>query len=487
VPELSLQAKIHSTVDGWQMLPRLGSSIVLMVSGGADSVAMTHLLTRLYPEYDYTILHVNHGIRESDADADEAFVVALAEELSIPCEVARLDLPAVIREEGGNLEELGRKQRYQLAVELLDRLQAGSQVIQPAAQSAASTGRIATAHTANDQAETFLMRVIKGGGPTAWSGIAAIRDNIIRPMIDLTHAELTDWLRVNNLEWREDATNRDTRYFRAFVRHQLIPLMQTHNPRLVETINRSLKILSAQSNYIVQAAMSFVDDPLEAGDTALIRQALRQAYRSAGGDTSALTFEQVEKLRLQAQNPGFFIDLPGGISAGNISGQLRFFSAEENAVRNLDWTKQEPFISLLLPDQRLITPAGDIMISELDPAVFADDPVIYARTHSGSSHLIVDSDVLEAYLSTDTDAGQPTGLAVSSLRPGDRFSPLGMNGHTRLVSDLLIDRKVARFERSKLLKLTANGQIVWIIGVAADDRFKAKSDSRRLSSIIVGF
>ncbi|MDR0458901.1 MAG: tRNA lysidine(34) synthetase TilS [Coriobacteriales bacterium] len=571
----SLENRIRTTVENWQMLPAAPTTLILMVSGGADSVALTYLMTRLYPENTYHILHVNHNLRGSESDADEAFVRQLAEELAIPCQVRQIDLAGLQNERGGNLEELGREMRYSLAAELVEALEAsddcsgaglagsgvsagladlntsaaadpsacssltdlntsaghpssnnsavansnaGAGHVDPntsatdnptsaMAESGTSTKPvlIVTAHTANDSVETFLMRVIKGGGADSWSGIPPLRNNIIRPLIDITHAELTAWLTEQKLEWREDTSNYDTHYLRAFVRHQLIPLIQSQNPKLVETINRSLKVLSAESDYLATQAQPYLDDPLAAPDLSLIRRALRQAYKNAGGETRALTFELTEAMRLQGQTPGFALDLPGGITARTSSeAKLGFYSRNnlQGAVPSSnpgnhpgsnpgagfstgsDYpAEHHSFHATLTLDTPLQTPLGTITMTEIDRQSFGQDAESYARSVASQQHLVIDADALLAASIKDS---QPT-LQVSSLQAGDWFSPLGMPGKHKKVSDLLIDRKIDRHKRAACLKLMDGDRIVWIIGVQADDRFKVKPESRRLLSIIIRF
>ena len=448
-----IQAQIVSTVESYQMLPEPPAPLLLMASGGADSSALARLMPELYPGYRYTILHVNHQIRGAEAASDEAFVLALAAELGINCEVRRVDLPGLQRERGGNLEELGRELRYSFAADLLGQLEA----------EARQEGRIVTAHTADDNAETFLMRVIKGAGPSAWAGIPAVRGKIIRPLIGLSHIELTGWLSSQGFTWQEDSSNADTSYLRAFVRHDLIPSMQTKNPRLVRTINRSLKILAAESRYVEEVAAAWADNPLAAPDIALTRRAIRQAYAAAGGRVESLTFELIEQIAHQGSKAGFATSLPGGITAQNIQGHLVFLPETDLPDSSFTGTLQ-----LSVP---LATPLGTLVLTIVPTGDISDDPVAYAKGNSSSHRLLVDAD------------RAPGPFRVTSIQAGDRFSPLGMPGRHKLVSDLLIDRKVPRQERARLLKVCQGDDIVWIVGIQADDRYKVKPETRHILSI----
>jgi len=487
-------------------LPEPGAPLLLMVSGGADSVAMARLLPELFTQFNYAILHVNHGLRGVDADADEAFVRDLAKELGIRFEARHIDLPAIQASQGGNIEDLGRQLRYSLAAELLAELEtegiaaagtASRGGIVPAAVSAgtakaapaATAGRIVTAHTANDAAETFLMRVIKGGGSAAWAGLKPVRGKVIRPLLDVSRAELVSWLEQQGYSWREDASNADSHYLRAFVRHQLLPLMEQRNPRLIEVIGRSLKVLADESDYLEQQAQAWADRPLEAPHPAITRRALRQAYRAAGGDTSALTFEHIERLRLEGGELGFKVDLPGGITAAAASDRAGSDSQHTTPPTDLRFYPHESqkaptsFHAELELDTPLETPQGTITMTEVDPHLFAVDPVAYARSQTSENRLLVDADILESAMTSNATKSYP--LIVSTIQEGDRFTPLGMPGRHKLVSDLLIDRKIDRLERAAQLKISVNDAIIWIIGVQPDDRFAVRPESRRLFSIIV--
>jgi tRNA(Ile)-lysidine synthetase-like protein len=255
--------------------------IVLMVSGGSDSVALMRMMPRLYPQYSYTVLHVNHLLRGEDADEDERFVLDLARACGLPGESLRVDVGFLAAQSGANLEETGRAQRYQAANELLDRLcaQAGVE---------AGRGRIAVAHTLDDRAETFLMRVIVGGGGSGLSSIPFVNGRVIRPLLDCARKELREWLRADggvsplwpragdtsllpekadggvsllwqptgdaSPLWREDASNEDTSRLRAFVRHELIPLARTRNPRLAQSVARSLDVLATEDALLTRLA-----------------------------------------------------------------------------------------------------------------------------------------------------------------------------------------------------------------------------------------
>jgi tRNA(Ile)-lysidine synthase len=533
---LDVIEQLRDTVGKWEMMPAGLAPVVLMVSGGADSVAMTRLLLEVYPDNNYTILHINHGLRGKAADADEAFVRNLANELGLAYQCRCFNLENIQATQGGNLEELGRDLRYGAAHELLAELETAQsateqnqQADQNQADNPPASGRIFTAHSADDRVETFLMRVIKGAGTTALSSIPYTRGKLARPLLDCERGDLRRWLTEHGYQWCEDETNYDTNYLRANLRHVIVPLMQNQNPRLTSAVSRSLEILNAEDAFIEQsldawlkeekakasteastaqfasnteastaqfASNTEASNPQLASSTeannsqsasndeahnnhatanptmlpehpALARRLIRRVYQSVGGDTSNLTFQHIENIRNHWQTHGFATDLPGGISARNLYGKLHFITRQQSS---------SVFHQTLQKNQVLATSLGNIIFTDLKPELFMTDPVAYARHNANNNHLIVDTDLLDAY-------EKP--LVVSSLLPETRFSPLGMTGKMKLVSDLLIDRKIPFYERNKLLMLSVGGDIIWVIGVQADDRFKVRPESVRLSSIMI--
>jgi tRNA(Ile)-lysidine synthase len=361
---------VRRTVEAHGMLPGAGAAgavcegvgatdggavVVLMVSGGSDSVALAQVLPGLYPQHRYTILHINHQLRGVDASEDERFVAALARRLGLPCEVRRIDVTALTAAQAnGNLEDVGRQARYRAATELLDRLcrEAG---IDPA------QGRIATAHTRDDRVETLFMRLTVGGGGAGLSSIPFVNGRTIRPLLDCTRAELRKLLceasqaqsSCEHELWREDASNRDTRRLRAFVRHEVVPLLETRNSRLLATVARSLDVLASEDAYLQRRTDELLEQtcilhppatPASASaaqpvpapgpgelhisaalfdeDPVLVRRAIREACRRVMPANARLTFEHIDTIATKGRHIGFSTDIPGDVTVRNVYGTL---------------------------------------------------------------------------------------------------------------------------------------------------------------------
>lgn len=208
-----------------------GDRIAVGVSGGADSVALLRFLAALRPQFgwDLVVCHIHHGLRGAEADRDECFVRALAEQLGLPCAVSRIDAAALALRDHISVEEAGRTARYAFF-----------------AQTAGEGGRIATAHTLDDSIETVLMNLVRGTGLRGLCGIPRIRGNIVRPLLDCTRAEVEDYLGALGQPYRTDSTNLTDDYTRNRIRHDILPRLCALNPNFPGAMARMLPRLAAQ-------------------------------------------------------------------------------------------------------------------------------------------------------------------------------------------------------------------------------------------------
>lgn len=208
-----------------------GDRIAVGVSGGADSVALLRFLAALRPQFgwDLVVCHIHHGLRGAEADRDECFVRALAEQLGLPCAVSRIDAAALALRDHISVEEAGRTARYAFF-----------------AQTAGEGGRIATAHTLDDSIETVLMNLVRGTGLRGLCGIPRIRGNIVRPLLDCTRAEVEDYLGALGQPYCTDSTNLTDDYTRNRIRHDILPRLCELNPNFPGAMARMLPRLAAQ-------------------------------------------------------------------------------------------------------------------------------------------------------------------------------------------------------------------------------------------------
>ena len=246
--------------------------VVVLVSGGRDSVCLLDVAVALSGAEAVRALHVNYGLREA-ADADEAHCVALAERLGVPVEVHRAARP---EDAGGNLQAWARDVRYGAAARL--------------AAAAGAAARVAAAHTATDQAETILYRLAASPGRRALLGMPAQSGRLVRPLLGITREETAAWCRARGLEWREDATNATDRYARGRVRGGLVPALRAVHPAAERNVVRTAELLRDEAevlDVVVDTALAGRDriavDHLAALPRALARLVVRRLAERATG------------------------------------------------------------------------------------------------------------------------------------------------------------------------------------------------------------
>jgi tRNA(Ile)-lysidine synthase len=388
-----------------------------MVSGGGDSVALLDIAQRVGASV--SALHVNYRLRD-DSSADEELVRRLCEERGIALTVEQVELGE------GNLQERARDARYALAEELAD-------------------GDYAAAHTASDQAETVLYRLAVSPGSRALLGMAPRRGRLVRPLLAVTRDEVRDYLRGRGLEWREDPSNADRRFARARVRHDVLDALRELSPAVERTIAETARQLRDEADVldatVGDALKELGGGPAIALDTlrehprALQRLVLRALAEQAAGDPGprALSPREADEILALGGRGTKSLDLGGGLRAIAEYGTLRF-------TRSADAEPPAP-VELAVPgrarfgdwelEARLGGP-GDVAVRDLAPAV-----------------------------------------TVRAWRDGDRMRPAGLGG-SKSLQDLFTDRKVPRALRRTLPVVESGGAIVWVAGVAVDERFAAE-------------
>ncbi len=462
--------------------------VVLMVSGGADSTAL--LLLAATSELDIAdgrgtariarerlyVLHVNHQLRGDEADADEEFVFDLAASHGIPCEAVRVDVAARARQaHNGNVENEGRQARYQAANDLANRLSEEWGTPRSAA-------RILTAHTADDRAETFLMNAVRGSGASGLSSIPRRRNRVVRPLLDRTHAELCDYLRMRGQSWREDPTNADTQQLRSWVRHELLPVAKQRNPRVVDAIATSCELLSDEDAYLTQVAARRLRDlmrrssegmvALDAGrlsatELAVARRVVRAALLQVEPDARLEARHVDGVLQLVADAAGS-LTTPMGVDARVEHGLLFLRARRAKGGPRAAWFEVPG--TLELGGGHSLRARVIELPHDCDPQVFARERA--ART--GRMSVLADA---ESVLPGGTGR-----LWVDGPQPGDVLCPFGMHGQSKKLSDLLNDEAIPAAEKPHVavVRTSMRGRIVWVAGIRLDERARVRPTSRSI-------
>lgn len=462
--------------------------VVLMVSGGADSTALLVLAATSALDIEdgrgaariarerLHVLHVNHGLRGLDAKEDEEFVRDLAARFGIPCTIRRVDVAALAASTpGGNVENAGREARYAEASRLANEL--SSRFGTPR-----SAARIVTAHTADDRAETFLMNAIRGTGAAGLSSIPRRRNRIVRPLLDRTHAELCDLLRMRGIVWREDSTNEDTHYLRAFVRHELLPIARERNPRVVASLSTTCDILSEEDAYLTSVAARVLREltrredeglvvldaaRLAATEVAIARRVVRQAILSVCPDARLEARHVAATLARVAAGEGS-LTVPMGADVRVEHGLLAIRARIAPPAPAAAWLEVPG--RLEFPDGRALT-ARVLRVPE------GTDAAAHARAHGleweGSS-------VLLDAVAAGVDPARGGRLWVDVPHAGEVLCPLGMHGQSKKLSDLLGEARIPVAERALLpvVHTSPTGSVVWVAGVRADERMRCGAQTR---------
>ena len=490
--------------------------VILMVSGGADSMALLHMaatepidlgdgagLARVAQERLH-VLHVNHLLRGADADADQHFVQDACDSLDIPCTVLRVDVAKLVQERDGNVEEIGRHVRYDAARELAQKLCAEQGVSRQKA-------KILTAHTADDRAETFMMNVMRGSGMSGLASIPRHRGLIYRPLLDYTHDQLKDWLKARGLDWHEDATNTDTHYLRAYMRHNVLPLLKARNPLLVQTVCKIADLMTDEDDYLeAKAARKLRQITLRKSESSLVLDALklsstdvviaRRVVRIVARQLipeAWLEFRHVDAV-LEAVAAGVGVaNLPQNLEARVRLGTVTFSftgaargaaSAGTVGAGGVVAASGEPAGSVPVAatfGEHLAVPGtleladGRVLSARILPVEHGFDVVSYATTHS--QEWLGESVLLDAK-ACGVDPIHGGSLWVSGPEAGDTMQPLGMHGQSKKISDLLGEAGVPVESRSMMpiVRTNIRGHVVWVAGIRPDERVKCTQDTKQL-------
>jgi tRNA(Ile)-lysidine synthase len=444
---VSFLQQVHETIRRHGML-RGGETVLVGVSGGPDSVCLFRSLLALAPSLQITLqlLHVHHGLRpEADAEAD--FVVELARAWKIPVVVERVH---PTRSGGTSPEAAARRVRY-------------AAIRQWAARLGAS--RVALGHTADDQAETVLMRLLQGAGPRGLGGIPPVREFLIRPLIELPRSAILLELGRLGQSWVEDPSNRDPKFLRNRIRHDLLPLLAgSYNPRIAEALCRVgalCRELLADLDEVAQRELGrlAVDDeagltlplaPLRALPHGVSLRLLRHALARLGERAPLRGWAQ-QAIRELVERGGRRLTL-GRVTLECGPAEIRLTLRVEGKLPartlTIPGSVELPEARLRLTAREFLCPSGYTPATEPWRAVF-------------------DADSL------------PASLTIRGRRSGDRFRPFGAPGSKRL-REFLIDAKAPRWRRDTLPLVMAGAEILWVVGIRRGAASPVTAATRRI-------
>lgn len=452
-----LERRIHQSIGATELITP-GSRVLVGVSGGPDSMALLAVLCSLRPVLglELIVLYCHHGLRAA-ADEEELFVRQWAGQWDCAFFAERLAVREFLQARKCSLQEAARECRYRALEAHRERQEARA---------------VALGHTADDQAEEVLIRLIRGAGLGGLAGIPRQRGPFIRPLLGIYREDLLAYLKRRGTPWLEDASNRDRRYLRARIRHHLLPELEQYTPHMRVQLNRLAGLLGEDEDFLqektsqawaltasgARAAPVLSRSRLAQFHPAIGSRLIQKALRETPGALAGLGSRHIRTLlRLAAgPSPSGTFDLPGNRVAVWEKDQFLIcppFPADR---------KPRPFSYLVNgPGKLLIRETGDILILK---KVRLEALVTKRGADGNKQEALVDWDRIR------------WPVRVRSLGAGDRFRPLGLGG-TKKVSRFLMDRKVPRVRRSQIPLLWSGDELAWVAGVEIAQPFALTVDS----------
>jgi tRNA(Ile)-lysidine synthase len=448
-----------------------GDRVGVAVSGGADSVALLRLLLELQAKLGIVIcvVHLNHQLRGRAADADEKFAAKLAEQHGLEFFVERVNVAARAKREKLNVEDAARRTRYEFFASLVKQ---------------GKIARVATAHTADDQAETVLAHMLRGAGLAGIGGIHPVSGDVLRPLLGIRRAALRAYLKTARQTWREDATNRDTTKLRARIRKKLIPLLEKQfQPATVKHLAALAEFAREDDIFLEAAAQSrcglatkrsktctIIPARELLGPSSICRRMVRcivKDRKPLAGELGAKHVESVLNLAALGEN-GKSLQLPGGVEVRRDHDELVFCAASAVSPKRLARSKIAP----------------KSQSREFEHAIdFAKEKLIVSVPCLERDFCFTKIDWPEKSEETSTNGSvlnhdalcNP--LVLRNWRPGDTFQPLGHRKPHKL-KRLLNEKRISRWERDGWPVLTSAGVIAWARGFPVGATFAASAETR---------
>ncbi|MBR4391188.1 MAG: tRNA lysidine(34) synthetase TilS [Bacteroidales bacterium] len=399
--------------------------IILAISGGIDSMVLADLL--LKAKADFVLAHCNFHLRGEESDDDEQFVRDYAERNGLTLYVKQFDTTCYAKEQGLSIEMAARELRYAWFEEL--RQQLGYEYI-------------AVAHHADDQLETFFINLLRGAGIRGLKGMQPVNGNIIRPLLDFSREEIHQYAIENGIKWREDHTNVETQFLRNKIRHELLPVIDKISKESRASILKSISHLASENELYRELLKEKLDQMVtQDGETQRIPH------------SSLLLFEWL-------RNYGFNSD------------QVHFVYEALNG---------QPGTAFFSPTHRVTVERDGLELTPLCQQQDALDELSYEQ-FANDDRYILDKSPEVAQMDYDKLTFP---LKLRKWQAGDRFHPIGMKG-SRLLSDFLKDLKLTTSQKENIsVLLTADEEIVWIVGLRVDERFKVTNATRTILKVSI--
>ncbi|MFS1510832.1 tRNA lysidine(34) synthetase TilS [Chengkuizengella sp. SCS-71B] len=450
----------------------VGERIIVALSGGPDSMALLHILHTLSSNWNFKLIavHINHQFRGIEADQEETLVQQWCNELQVPCEIGKIDVPAYIEQTGKNAQVAAREKRYEFLYQIAEQY---------------SSSKITLAHHADDQAETILMRLIRGTGPEGLTGISMRRmENrmqFIRPLLRIYKSEILSYCHQNQLKYTQDSSNLQKKYFRNEIRLDVIPYLKKYNHKLEQSLNRLSDMMTEEQSYLEQETDKYFKKIIKKNNygfyfsrktfislhIALQRRLIKLILSYLCSGHYSFEYKTIEICRVaieQNRTSTMHLDISEQIFFIREYDQVEF-SNQKKIQENLSFsykveentTQLEVFEANLLFEFA----AESASKSDLDSLI------------KGQSNTEVIFDMNQLIFP----------LSIRNRKPGDRIKLKGLNG-TKKVKDIFIDEKIPPSMREKIpLLVDAKQQVLWIPGIRVSSHAEMEEKTSRILHI----
>ena len=416
-----------------------GKKLLLAISGGLDSMVMAHLFHNL--NYKIAIAHCNFQLRGMESFEDQKFVQDYADANTIPLFTTQFDTKAFAEDYKLSTQVAARELRYNWFYELLEK---------------ENYDYILTAHHADDNLETFLINLSRGTGLEGLTGIPEQNENVIRPLLQFSRQEIENYAKENNIKWREDSSNTSDKYLRNKIRHHLVPMLKELNPNFITSFQKTQSFL--------QQAQDMVED----ASIMVYQQVAKQE-----GDDIYFDLKQLKKLPnyksylYQWLNEFGFAAWDDIYDLVDSQSGKQVFSSEFKLLKNRN--------SLILTPINFVNKNQEYLIEENQQEVKI--PIKLSLSKVTDISLVSNTTIF-------VDANKlKFPLVLRHWNEGAIFQPYGMEGKSKKVSKFFKDEKLSLIDKENTWLLYSNNEIVWIVGIRQDERFKKEITTKNILKI----
>ncbi len=456
-----MRERVLSGIKKYKLIEK-DDNIVVGVSGGPDSMALLYVLLEFKKELDFNIYiaHVNHGVRGKDALNDQTFVKNQAEKLALPYYTKDVDMIGYGKEKGITSEEAGRELRYGFFREIIKSI---------------GSGKIAVAHNKNDQAETLIMRFMRGTGIDGLKGMEFIAGDIIRPILGINREDIEKYIDDNNIETVSDMTNFQPIYNRNKVRLEMIPYIEKHfNLNIIDTMWRTSEIASVDSDFLSEYTESSYKEIVKSEESyrvvldgerflklhlSIQQRVMRNTILKVCGSLQGITEAQVSNAvdLVERAQTGKEIHLSNNIAVSinynEVIVQIRSDGKDDDYLYQISYPG---------------------LVNLEDIGYYFNIVILSMEDYLGEKR-----DNYTRYFDLDKIKGK---LTVRNRKEGDRFTPFGMSGSKKL-KDYFIDEKISKELRDKIPLIVDSESILWVIGYRTDERYRITDKSKSVLKI----